>query len=196
MAAEAKAKGLDVRCCFFHARTAQEIRAEDGLYDLVIGNNVLAHVPDINSFVEGLSLVLGSKGTITMEFPHLLRLIQNNQFDTIYHEHFHYLSLETVKRLFHRHRLKIYDVEELPTHGGSLRIYAAHEDCTSIQERDSVSALLNQERDFGLENIQTYTNFPRQMQAIQRDALQLFSGLKKQGKRIAAFGAAAKGIPF
>lgn len=196
VAAEAKAKGLDVRCCFFNAETAQEIAAEDGRYDLVIGNNVLAHVPDINSFVKGLSLVLNTNGTITMEFPHLLRLIQNRQFDTIYHEHFHYLSLGTVNRLFHSHGLIIYDVEELPTHGGSLRIYAAHENCALIQKQASVSALLHQERTFGLEDIQTYTDFPRQMQAIKWDALQLFSDLKKQGKHIAAFGAAAKGNTF
>ena len=126
MADEARKKGIEVECCFFGADSAQEIAAKDGRYSLVIGNNVLAHVPDINSFVEGLAIVLAAEGTITMEFPHLLRLIEQCQFDTIYHEHFHYLSTR---------------VEELPTHGGSLRIYAAHQEYGQVHMRSTARAL-------------------------------------------------------
>jgi len=196
VAAAAREKGIDVQCCFFGADTALEIAEADGLYDLVIGNNVLAHVPDINSFVEGLAVVLNENGTITMEFPHLMQLIEHNQFDTIYHEHFHYLSLRTVRRIFHAHGLEIYDVEELSTHGGSLRVYAAHQGYGCAHMQSSVSALLAREQEFGLEDIQTYTAFGEQMQKIKLDALRLFIELKQQGKHIAAYGAAAKGNTF
>ncbi len=150
VAAEARRKGIDVRCCFFGAETAREIASEDGKYDLVIGNNVLAHVPDINSFVTGLAAVLKPEGTITMEFPHLMQLIQNSQFDTIYHEHFYYLSLTAVQRIFQTHGLEIYDVELLETHGGSLRIYAAHRSYGMVRMEGSVSDLLAREKSFGL----------------------------------------------
>lgn len=196
VASAAKAKGIDVWPCFFGADTAQEIAAKDGRYDLVIGNNVLAHVPDINSFVDGLSTVLSPEGTITMEFPHLMRLIQYSQFDTIYHEHFHYLSLLTVQRIFRAHGLEIYDVEELQTHGGSLRIYAAHREYGRAKKSDAVDELLARERAFGLEESQTYAAFSDKMQQIKLDALRLFTEWKQQGKHIAAFGAAAKGNTF
>lgn len=196
VAETARAKGIEVECCFFGADTARETEGKDGLYDLVIGNNVLAHVPDINGFVEGLSLVLSPGGTITMEFPHLMKLMEQSQFDTIYHEHFHYLSLTTVQTIFQTHGLEIYDVEELPTHGGSLRIYAAHEKYAAKQMRPAVAELLDREAAFGLKNIRTYEGFSVQMQKIKLDALRLFTELKRQGKRIAAFGAAAKGNTF
>ena len=196
VAAEARKKGIEVECCFFGAGSARELRSRDGLYDLVIGNNVLAHVPDINSFVEGLGTVLAPGGTITMEFPHLLRLIEQCQFDTIYHEHFHYLSLGTVKRIFNAHGLEVYDVEELPTHGGSLRIYAAHREYGRTQTRQSVQALLAREREFGLEDIGTYGDFAAKIQAIKLDALRSLSQWRREGKRVAAFGAAAKGNTF
>ncbi len=196
VAEEARAKGIEVACCFFGAQTARDIAAQDGLYDLVIGNNVLAHVPDINSFVEGLGIVLAPGGTITMEFPHLLQLIEQCQFDTIYHEHFHYLSLGTVKRIFNAHGLEIYDVEELPTHGGSLRIYAAHREYGQIHMQDAVGALLTRERDFGLEDIQSYASFSTKIQKIKLDTLGQLSQWKQAGKHIAAFGAAAKGNTF
>ena len=147
VAAEARRKEIDVRCCFFGAETAREIASEDGKYDLVIGNNVLAHVPDINSFAARLATVLKPEGTITMEFPHL---IQNSQFDTIYHEHFYYLSLTAVQRIFQTHGLEIYDVELLETHGGSLRIYAAHRSYGMVRMKGSVSDLLAREKSFGL----------------------------------------------
>lgn len=196
VAAEARKKGIEVKCCFFGADSAREIASKDSLYDLVIGNNVLAHVPDINSFVEGLAIVLAAEGTITMEFPHLLRLIEQCQFDTIYHEHFHYLSLGTVKRIFNAHGLEIYDVEELPTHGGSLRIYAAHQEYGRIHMQDAVGTLLMRERDFGLEDIRSYANFLLKIQRIKLDTLRQLSEWKWNGKHIAAFGAAAKGNTF
>lgn len=126
VAEAARAKGIDVECCFFDKNTAHSLVKENGMFDLVIGNNVLAHVPDINSFAAGLAAVLSPEGTVTLEFPHLMRLIEQNQFDTIYHEHFYYLSLTAVQKIFQTHGLDIYDVEELPTHGGSLRVYASH----------------------------------------------------------------------
>lgn len=196
VAAVARAKNLEVKCCFFHDKTAQEIVAENGKFDLVIGNNVLAHVPDINSFVEGLSIALSPEGTITMEFPHLMRLIEHNQFDTIYHEHFYYLSLTTVQTIFQSHELEIYDVEELPTHGGSLRIYAAHKEYVKTKPGTSVLALLEKERIAGLTNMQTYAEFTRRMEKIKLDSVKLLIELKQQGKCIAAFGAAAKGNTF
>lgn len=196
VAETARAKGIEVECCFFGADTARKIADKDGPYDLVIGNNVLAHVPDINGFVEGLSLVLSPEGTITMEFPHLMRLMEQSQFDTIYHEHFHYLSLTTVQTIFQTHGLEIYDVEELPTHGGSLRIYAAHGEYAAKQIQPAVAELLNQEAAFGLKDIRTYEGFTAQMMKIKLDALRLFTELKQQRKRIAAFGAAAKGNTF
>lgn len=196
VAEEARKKGIEVECRFFDADSAREIAEKDGCYSLVIGNNVLAHVPDINSFVEGLSIVLAAEGTITMEFPHLLRLIEQCQFDTIYHEHFHYLSLATVKRIFNAHGLEIYDVEELPTHGGSLRIYAAHQEYGQVHMRGTVQALLTWEREFGLEDIQTYADFSTRIQKIKLDILRQLSEWKQNGKRIAAFGAAAKGNTF
>ena len=196
VAAVAQKKGIEVQCCFFGADSAQDIAARDGLYDLVIGNNVLAHVPDINSFVEGLDTVLAPAGTITMEFPHLLQLIEQCQFDTIYHEHFHYLSLGTVKRIFNAHGLEIYDVEELKTHGGSLRIYAAHQEYGAAHMRSAVSELLAREREFGLEDIRTYTDFSRKIQKVKLNTLQALIEWKQAGKRIAAFGAAAKGNTF
>lgn len=196
VAAEARRKGIDVRCCFFSRETAGQIAAEDGKYDLVIGNNVLAHVPDINSFVAGLAAVLKPEGTVTMEFPHLMQLIRHCQFDTIYHEHFYYLSLTAAQRIFRTHGLEIYDVETLKTHGGSLRIYAAHHAWGSARTERSVAELLEQERSVGLCEMQTYTRFSVKMLRIKLDTIRMFSEIKQKGKRIAAFGAAAKGNTF
>lgn len=194
VASEARAKDINVDCCFFDKDTAKEILSQDGSYDLVIGNNVLAHVPDINSFVEGLAIVLSPHGTITMEFPHLMRLIEGKQFDTIYHEHFYYLSLTTAQKIFQAHGLDIYDVEELPTHGGSLRIYAAYSGKNAI--RNSVTTLLLEEQTFGLTTMECYAHFSEQVLNIKLEALSLLTKLKREGKRISAFGAAAKGNTF
>ena len=196
VANEAVKKGIEVETKFWGEDTAIEISKKYGKADLIIGNNVLAHVPDINGFVEGLKLALKATGTITMEFPHLLKLIQFNQFDTIYQEHFSYFSLLTVKNIFAEHKLKIYSVEELPTHGGSLRIYVTHTDNVAIDEHRSVSDVIAQEIQYGLETMQTYIDFSERVKRIKRESCMLLITLKKEGKKIAAFGAAAKGNTF
>ena len=196
VAYEAVKKGIAVETKFWGEETAAEISKKYGKADLLIGNNVLAHVPDINSFVEGMKLALKVTGTITMEFPHLLKLIQFNQFDTIYQEHFSYFSLLVVKKIFAEHKLKIYDVEELSTHGGSLRIYATHKDNDELDETQGVSDLIAQEIQYGLEAMQTYKNFSEKVKRIKRESCRLLIKIKEEGKRIAAFGAAAKGNTF
>lgn len=193
---EARKKGIDVDCAFFNLKTAQEMASKGASFDLIIGNNVLAHVPNIRDFVAGLPAVLKATGTITMEFPLLMRLIENTQFDTIYHEHFSYLSLGTVHTIFETFGLKIYDVEELPTHGGSLRIYAAHTQDTSHPITERVTDLLQREAAFGLKNIETYHNFSQKVSKIKLDTLALLTSLKQAHKKIMAFGAAAKGNTF
>lgn len=189
-------KGIEVETQFWGKETAVKISKKHGKADLIIGNNVLAHVPDINGFVEGLRLALKDNGTITMEFPHLLRLMQLNQFDTIYQEHFSYLSLLTVEKIFAEHELKIYDVEELTTHGGSLRIYAAHKDNGEFEKSQRVSEVLAQEVQFGLREMQTYTAFAERVKQIKRESCKLLIEIKEKGGSIAAFGAAAKGNTF
>lgn len=189
-------KGIDVETEFWGKETAVKISEKHGKADLIIGNNVLAHVPDINGFVEGLKLALDEKGTITMEFPHLLKLMQLNQFDTIYQEHFSYLSLSTVETIFAEHNLKIYDVEELSTHGGSLRIYATHKNNGDFEKGQKVTEVLEQEIRFGLKKMQTYTAFAEQVKQIKRESCKLLIEIKKKGDSIAAFGAAAKGNTF
>ena len=165
-------------------------------FDLVIGNNVLAHVPNIKGFVAGLPVVLAERGTVTVEFPHLMRLIQDAQFDTIYHEHFSYLSLGTVEHIFRSCGLKVYDVEQLPTHGGSLRVYAAHLEDESHPISDHVADLLEEERRFGLNSLKAYQDFAPRVEQIKYDTLSLLADLKRQKKTVMAFGAAAKGNTF
>ena len=181
-------KGIDTRIEFFGKDYAKTLPKAD----LVLGNNVLAHVPDINDFIEGVKLVLKETGTVTFEFPHLLNLIKLNQFDTIYHEHYSYLSLLFVKQLFHKHQLKIYDVEELSTHGGSLRIYACHQDYKS-EISENVSNILQKEIGFGLNNIETYKKFSEKVKQTKRNILKLLIDIKNGGKSIVSYGAAAKG---
>lgn len=189
----AKDKGISTITEFFGSTLARQMKGKEKLADLLIGNNVLAHVPDINDFVEGLRLALKPEGVITMEFPHLMNLIARNQFDTIYHEHFSYLSFYTVKKIFEAHALKIFDVEEWKTHGGSLRIYACHERCRIYREKESVSELLNKEYEFGIPDISTYLNFEKRVFEIKFDLLKLLIELKKENKNIVAYGAPAKG---
>lgn len=196
VAKEAQKKGIDVLVEFFSDKIVPELLNKKGKADLIIGNNVLAHVPDINGFVEGMHLLLKKSGTITMEFPHLLKLIQLNQFDTIYHEHFSYLSLLTVNRIFQSHGLKIYNVEELNTHGGSLRIYATQSDNDSININPSVNSILQEEIKFGLEKVELYTAFHDRVKKIKRDSIRELSDIIDKGGKIAAFGAAAKGNTF
>ena len=158
-------------------------RRRDGrMADLLIGNNVLAQVPDLNDFVAGMKTILAPTGVITLEFPHVMRLIDENQFDTIYHEHFSYFSLHTVVTILADHGLEVFDVDELPTHGGSLRIYVRHDDDLSHPVERSVKELLAREDAFGLTDIGRYTQFAAQVEETKRDILDLLIGLKRQGK--------------
>jgi hypothetical protein len=188
----AREKGIEVLNCFFTSEVAQTLKKAD----LIVGNNVLAHVPDINDFVKGLKITLTPHGTITMEFPHFLNLVHKNQFDTIYHEHFSYFSLLAVQAIFESQGLKIYDVEELPTHGGSLRIYAAHIENTTIEIKESVKNLRDKEKAAELDTIKGYMDFEKKAQQIKWDFLDFLLNVKKAGKKIAAYGAAAKGNTF
>ena len=189
----AEIKGIESIIDFFGSNLADRIVKERGKQDLVIGNNVLAHVPDINDFVGSLKTVLSDAGTITMEFPHLLRLIQYNQFDTIYHEHFSYLSLNTVENIFLAHGLKIYDVEELPTHGGSLRIYASHVNDDSHDVTSEVESIKGKEKEFGLLDSKIYDSFQKKADTVKNSFLSFLLEQKRMGKKIVAYGAAAKG---
>lgn len=196
VAAKAREKGIRVETCFWGEQTAGQIAEQYGPADLIIGNNVLAHVPDINGFVEGIHKALKAKGTVTMEFPHLLRLLQKNQFDTVYHEHFSYFSLFTADKIFETHGLKIYDVQELPTHGGSLRIYAAHAGNADVKMSHTVHEILMEEKEYGLCSMDGYRSFSDRVRKIKRDATALLASLKEKGASIAAFAAAAKGNTF
>lgn len=187
------AKGIHTISEFFGAELAEKLVTEKGRADLLLGNNVLAHVPDLNDFVAGLNILLNDDGVITMEFPHLLNLIAENQFDTIYHEHFSYLSLLTVQKVFATHGLRIFAVQELNTHGGSLRIFACKESCLKHQQEESVGQLLAKEIAFGLDKIDTYLDFSGKVKKVKYDLLQLLVELKNQGKTIVAYGAPAKG---
>ena len=191
VAAAAEDKGIPTIVKFFGTETARELVGAGQQADLLLGNNVLAHVPDINDFVAGMAIALKPGGVITMEFPHLLQLIQNNQFDTIYHEHFSYLSLLSVEQIFARHGLQVFDVDEIPTHGGSLRIYARLADNEPVS--DNIIALRKKEADGRLSNLDTYAAFGEKAQEIKRSLLDFLSAAKREGKRVAAYGAPAKG---
>ncbi len=188
----AVAKGVPTLVKFFGEETAKALAGEGRRADLVIGNNVLAHVPDINDFVLGMKTLLKEDGMITMEFPHLLKLMDENQFDTIYHEHFSYLSLTTVEEIFSSHGLMIFDVRELPTHGGSLRIYACHQE-REKQVSAKVMSLREKEMKAGLREIGAYTRFAGQVRETKRKLLSFLIGEKNKGKVIVGYGAPAKG---
>jgi 2-polyprenyl-3-methyl-5-hydroxy-6-metoxy-1,4-benzoquinol methylase len=192
-AAEAKKKGVSSLVEFFGTKLAARLAGEGKKPDLLLGNNVLAHVPDINDFVQGLTKLLGSHGVVTMEFPHLLNLIQQNQFDTIYHEHFSYLSFLTVENIFAHHGLVLFDVEELPTHGGSLRIYARHKADEAKPIGPRVAALRTKEQRAGLNRIDTYSAYEEKVKRTKRRLLQFLVKAKDEGKRVAGYGAPAKG---
>jgi SAM-dependent methyltransferase len=184
--------GVPVLREFFGEKLARKLAEEGKQADLIIGNNVFAHVPDINDFTKGLKALLKGGGTITLEFPHLMRLIEGVQFDTVYHEHFSYLSLFTVSKIFARFGLRIWRVAELPTHGGSLRIYGCHE--TDSRATDaSVDAVLKEESIRGLQSIETYANFQVYADQIKSDLLAFLIEQKREGKMVVAYGAAAKG---
>jgi hypothetical protein len=177
---------------FFGQATAREVAATV-LADLVIANNVLAHVPDLNDFVAGFKRILAPGGTVTVEFPHLMRLIEKNEFDTIYHEHFSYFSFLTVQRVFEAHDLRVYDVEELPTHGGSLRIFAGHAEDESKPVGDRASELAAREREAGYDRIETYLDFAEGVKRAKWEVLEFLIGARREGKRVVAYGAPAKG---
>ena len=189
----AQSKGITTVVDFFGKRLAQELTSQNQQADLIIGNNVLAHVPDINNFISGMKLLLKERGLITMEFPHLLKLMEQNQFDTIYHEHFSYFSLFTVDKVFKAHGLAIFDVEELPTHGGSLRIYAGHVDDESKLLSTRKLNLLEREEVAGLNNIETYLTFSEKVKEVKRNVLDFLIKVKREGKVVIGYGAPAKG---
>lgn len=184
--------GVSVLRAFFGTQTARNLLNQGKQADLICGNNVYAHVPDINDFTQGLQIALREGGTINLEFPHLLNLIEQNQFDTVYHEHFSYLSLIAVNNIFEQAGLRVFDVEELSTHGGSLRIYGCHNNDARTTE-DAVFTILEREKAFGLKSLSMYQNFQQKADKVKNDFLLFLLEQKRAGKSIAAYGAAAKG---
>jgi SAM-dependent methyltransferase len=189
----AEKKGIPSWVKFFGVQTAKELVAEKKQADLLLGNNVLAHVPDLNDFVAGLNIALKADGVVTMEFPHLLRQIENVQFDQIYHEHFSYLSLITVEKVFAYHGLTLFDVEELPTHGGSIRIFAKHTEGNSKRIEKTVGEIREAEINAGLKSISTYEEFSDRVVETKLKLLQFLINAKQSGKRVVGYGAPAKG---
>jgi len=186
-------KGIKSIIDFFGVTLATKLSNEGIKADLLLGNNVLAHVPDIVDFVGGMKIILNDCGVITMEFPHLMQLVDNNQFDTIYHEHFSYLSFYTVKKIFASQGLQMFDVQELPTHGGSLRIFAKHDNDTSKVISPNVKALLDKEAGKGMVGLSYYDNFQQKALNVKLDLLKFLVQQKSAGNTVAAYGAAAKG---
>jgi SAM-dependent methyltransferase len=189
----AQEKGIRTVVRFFGLKAAREIAEEFGRANLLLGNNVLAHVPDINDFVSGMRTLLAPGGVITMEFPHLLRLIDEHQFDTIYHEHFSYLSFYTVRRIFAQHGLTLFDVEELPTHGGSLRIYACRSEDSMHAVTGEVASLLQREDAYGLKDLATYRQFESRVRQTKRMLLRFLIDVREQGRTVVGYGAPGKG---
>lgn len=192
-AAAAEKKGVSSIVKFFGRHTAREVRASHGAADLILANNVLAHVPDINDFVGGFKELLAPSGVVTVEFPPVHLLIKNNYFDTIYHEHFSYLSLSTVETIFARHGLRVFDVEEINTHGGSLRVYARHADDSSKPIDPRVSEMKKREADAGHGQLSYYQSFSEQVKETKRKLLEFLIGVKRAGKSVACYGAPGKG---
>jgi 2-polyprenyl-3-methyl-5-hydroxy-6-metoxy-1,4-benzoquinol methylase len=193
VAAVAEAKGIPTLTKFFGIQTATELVELNKQADLLLGNNVIAHVPDLNDFVAGMKLLLKPEGIITIEFPHLLQLITQSQFDTIYHEHFSYFSFLTVERVFAAHGLTLFDVEELPTHGGSLRIYGRHSENNKLVSTDRIANLKSKELDAKLDIIDTYRDFTKQVEIIKRQLLNFLIQARNEGKSVIGYGAPAKG---
>jgi hypothetical protein len=186
-------KGIETVTRFFGTVLAKDLAAAGRKADLLLGNNVLAHVPNIVDFVAGMKIILKENGIITMEFPHLMQLVENNQFDTIYHEHFSYLSFYTVKQIFESQGLSIFDVDEVPTHGGSLRIYARHIEDTSEEITPKVAAMLQAELSKGMNTPSYYSNFQKKAFAVKLSFVDFLITQKRADKKVAAYGAAAKG---
>jgi SAM-dependent methyltransferase len=185
-------KGIPTLVEFFGVETAKSL-VPDSAADLLLGNNVLAHVPDLNDFVAGMKILLKPGGVITMEFPHLLSLVEQNQWDTIYHEHFSYFSFRTVSAVFAAHGLRLFDVDRLPTHGGSLRIYGAHADDTTKPDTERTAELLGLERAAGFEDLATYVDYGRRVAQDKMQILAFLIDCKRAGKRVVGYGAPAKG---
>jgi SAM-dependent methyltransferase len=188
----AEERGVQTLVAFFGVETARRLADDDLRADLIVANNVLAHVPDLNDFVEGLSIALAPGGTVTLEFPHVLNLIEQRQFDTIYHEHFSYLSLLAVEPVFTAHGLSAIDVEHLPTHGGSLRVYLRHA-ADSVQDSPAVEELRADEAAARLGDLETYVGFGREVAEVKFDLLEFLIAAKRAGERVVGYGAPAKG---
>ncbi|WP_412062564.1 methyltransferase domain-containing protein [Rubrivirga sp. IMCC45206] len=193
VAQAAREKGVPTRVAFFGEAEARAMRAEGICADLIAANNVLAHTPHLNSFVAGLAVLLADDGVATVEFPHLLRLVDENQFDTIYHEHFSYFSFTAAERVFARHGLTLFDVEELPTHGGSLRIYARHDADASKPVTDRATALADREQAWGVDDLATYAAFAEQVRETKRGLLDFLIAARRDGKTVVGYGAPGKG---
>ena len=189
-------RGIPTDNCFFNSDYGLKLKSENRQADLIVCNNVLAHVPALNDFVEGLKLALKPKGVITIEVPHLLNLIKENQFDTAYHEHFSYFSLFALDCLFSKHDLVLFNVEEIPTHGGSLRVYVKHKENLTYKYKPNVLRVLNKESEAGLLDENTYLSFANQVEHIKRKCSMILYNLKESGNSIVAYGAAAKGNTF
>lgn len=191
-AAAARERGIETLGKFFGQRFAHEFVREHRHADLIVANNVLAHVPDLNDFVAGLATALAPEGTITVEFPHLMQLVSQHQFDTVYHEHFSYFGFHTAQQVFAHHGLRIRDVEELPTHGGSLRLWACHAN-SAHAETPAVANLLAREEAAGMRDIAWYRGFQEQADRIKNDVLAFLLDCRREGKQVVGYGAAAKG---
>ncbi|MEL7585524.1 MAG: class I SAM-dependent methyltransferase [Prolixibacteraceae bacterium] len=188
-----KEKGVRTEILFFGSETAEQLRRLYGKADLIVGNNVLAHVPDINDFVQGIKSFLKPGGVVTMEFPHLQQLIGQNQFDTIYHEHFSYFSFSVVRRIFDKHGIELFDVEEIPTHGGSLRIYGRHQEDREKTVHNRVKELVEREQSMGLDSLGYYDAFNENVKETKRKILDFLIRAKREGKQIVGYGAPGKG---
>jgi len=193
VARKAIERGIPTEIRFFGADAAAEIVARQGRADLIVGNNVIAHVPDLNDFVAGLKQLLAADGVITLEFPHLVRLIEHSQFDTIYHEHFSYFSLLTAERVLGSHSLQVFDVEELQTHGGSLRIYVQHDGSGGHRVTPLVERVLQEERRGGFDRLEGYGGFSAKVEAVKSALRAFLERAKAEGKRVAGYGAPGKG---
>jgi SAM-dependent methyltransferase len=193
VSAAAEKIGVPTLVEFFGEKVARDLVRQGRQADLIIGNNVLAHVPDLNDFVSGIALLLRAGGSVTIEFPHLLELLEHVEFDTIYHEHYSYFSLHAIEQVFSRHQLRIYDLERLPTHGGSLRIFASHANRTDLPESALLLEVRRQEAAAGIPKLATYMQFAKRVDSCRESVLEFLAKAKRQGKRVAAYGAAAKG---
>lgn len=193
VSAAAERIGVPTLVEFFGESLAEKLAAEGRQADLIIGNNVLAHVPLLNDFVAGIARLLKDKGTVTIEFPHLLELIEHVEFDTIYHEHYSYISLYAIEQVFRRHGLRLYDVEKLPTHGGSLRIYASHSHRTDLDDSALLHKVRAEESAAGLADLNTYMRFSERVENCRRSLLAFLAEANREHKTVAAYGAAAKG---